>query len=295
MSSGGGTGLPTTEVASVVYAAGELNLYAAVADVRDEAGAASTNDGRIARIIHAASREVDRYCNRHFWVESETRYFDVWRDHENRYWIDDVLSVTSLQTDSEDDDTFDGETWTAGTDYHLGPDNRWPKQFLRGARNAVYSLPERAERYLKIVGLFGYGDGTRSTPYDLAGCTGTVADTTGTALVQSTEKLKAGQTVLVESEQMYVSAVSGVNATVRRAVNGTTASAHAAAAVYVYRYPADVVRVVEWMAGVTFKDEVRAGMQMEVIGDYTYQRSSSLYKQIETQMDRVLYGYRRMV
>ncbi len=60
--------------------------------------------------------------------------------------------------------------------------------------------------------------------------------------VASGAALAVGQTILVESEQMYITAISTNTLTVRRGVNGTTAAAHATDTdVYVCLYP-DCVR-----------------------------------------------------
>ena len=50
-----------------------------------------------------------------------------------------------------------------------------------------------------------------------------------------------GQTVLIESEQLYVTAISTNDLTVVRGINGTTASTHADGTdISIYRYPETV-------------------------------------------------------
>ena len=51
-----------------------------------------------------------------------------------------------------------------------------------------------------------------------------------------------GETILIESEQLYISAISTNDLTVERGVNGTTAAAHNDVTdISVYRYPEEVV------------------------------------------------------
>ena len=51
------------------------------------------------------------------------------------------------------------------------------------------------------------------------------------------------QTILIESEQLYVTAISTNDLTVTRGVNGTTATAHADSTdISIYRYPDPVVQ-----------------------------------------------------
>jgi hypothetical protein len=96
-----------------------------------------------------------------------------------------------------------------------------------------------------MTGVFGHGDGNSATPYASSGVTVTVATTTGTTLTLSAENtLQAGHTIRVESEQMYVTAVStngALTATVVRGVNGTTVVAHSAKTAFIYKYPGPVV------------------------------------------------------
>jgi len=64
-----------------------------------------------------------------------------------------------------------------------------------------------------------------------------------TASVTSGADFAVGQTVLVESEQMLVTGVSGNDLTVTRGLNGTTAAGHASGVgVSILRWPAPVER-----------------------------------------------------
>lgn len=250
-----------------------MNWYTSLDDVKTRLGiTATTDDALLGMLIEQASRDADEYCGRHFYVETSTRYFDTqkWRD---RFSMDDVLSISTFTVDAELDDTWDGETWDA-TDYYLLPYNTWPKTMVVVAREGDYWLPENTVRYAKITGSFGYGDGARQSPVDSITQTITVASTTGTSVTASASGIKAGWTLLVGTEQMFVSAVSGTTLTCKRGVNGTTAAIHAAAAASVYCYPSNVKRYAEIIASMEYIDRLRHGVIQERIGNYSYQRTT---------------------
>ncbi len=86
------------------------------------------------------------------------------------------------------------------------------------------------------VGRCGIIIGTPTT-----GITATAVNGTTTSVTVSAAGILAvGHTILVESEQIYITAISGTTLTVRRAVNGTTGAAHSAKAVSIYQYPAPI-------------------------------------------------------
>ena len=73
--------------------------------------------------------------------------------------------------------------------------------------------------------------------------TGAVADASvGEVAVPSGSSATAGQTLLIDEEQIYVRETASGTLKVDRGVNGTAATAHdAGSAVYVFEYPAPVV------------------------------------------------------
>jgi hypothetical protein len=252
-----------------------MNLYATLTDIKVRLDiTAATDDAVLLAYLEAASREVDNLCHRHFYVETATRYFDTRSDFAELL-IDDVLSVTTFTTDSELDGTYDGETWTEGptNDFVLWPWNTWPKTEIQVAVQGDYSLPKNAKRYLKIIGLFGYGDGKSATPYEAAGVTVTVANGVLTTItVSANDVIEPGHTILAGTEQMYVSAVGVLSFTAERGVNGTTGVAQAGAAASIYRYPKLITQAVEIAAGDLYNNEGTEGFSAERIGDYSYQK-----------------------
>lgn len=248
-----------------------MNLYNTLGAVKSVLGLTGTTyDTRILIHLEDASRRIDAFCNRVFYTRDGTRYFDG--RHGVRVYTDDFLSVTSVTTDSELDNTFDGETWVDGTDFVAWPDNSYPKLGLHALPDGNYSWLD-AERYVKMTGTWGYGDGRRSSPWDSLTATATVADTTTTTLTLSSDtgEVSPGQTLLCEDEQLYVTAVSTVTVTVERGVNGTTAAAHTAgSALSKARYPIAVEMAVVHVAINLMARAPKAGFKSERIGDYSY-------------------------
>lgn len=274
------------------------NLYATLADIKNELGETSTDatrDAILIGMIEDASRQVDQYCLRHFYVRIATKYLDVVEPRNVQ--IDDCLSISALTTDSEGDGTFDGETFTQGEtgDYVLWPDDAWPKLAIVPAVDPTYSFTRRA-RYIKAVGLWGYGDGASATPYTSTGLTGTLSDasdTTITASADASSTIYAGHTLLIESEQVYVTAVATTTITVERGINGTTAAAHTTAAMSRYKYPREVTRYVIECAKDLYIMRKTGDFQMEMIGQYQYQRAGS--KMTEYRTGELLGKYVRLV
>lgn len=267
------------------------NCYAVVDDVRARLGiTVTTEDPILLSLIEAASRRIDNDCNRHFYIWSGTRYFDG--ADGTKLWIDDFLSLSALVADTDADYDWTDQVWVEGTHWSAWPYNKYPKRRIDVLPNSIYSLTD-TPRLLKGTGLWGYGDGT-STSYKAAGITGTVATTSGTSLTLNTSNgVKAGQTILLDSEQMFVVSVSTTTATVERAVNGTIAATHTASQIYIYQYPADLSRLCLLMAIEAYKVEPTAGMLSENIGDYSYSRVSAITDTIQKTIDRVESKYIR--
>lgn len=272
-----------------------MNCYGTLDGIKSDLGLGVTTwDGDLVSILEAASREIDNWLGRFFYVLEGTRYqTPVLLGGTYELPLDvDLLEVDALTTDSEQDGTYDGETWVENTDFWTWPDNVWPKTRIRLTRFGNYGF-SGVDRYVKIVGSWGFGDGVRAIPIKSAGANLTAADATTTAAtVSAIGQIQVGHTLLVEAEQMFVSAVSGTNLTVKRAVNGTTGAAHAAAAASIYEYPADIARFGRWLAAHEFKTRASAGFSQERMGDYFYTRMPN---DVPQSMLRCLGPYRRCI
>src|SRR3990167_2327012 len=201
-------------------------------------GATDTaDDAEIDLALDTVSREIDTYCGRHFYPATRTLYFKA--QSATRLLLPvDLLAVTTLKTDPNGDRTYT-DTWTT-SDYDLEPVNALfespPRPYweILSRSDGDYSFPTTA-RGVQIVGSYGYSD-RKKTP---ASTTSEVLDATETGVdVTTGTDFEVGQTILVESEQMWVSAISSNTLTVTRGVNGTTAATHVtASAIQIYEYP----------------------------------------------------------
>lgn len=147
--------------------AGIVNGYATVAQVKahyDPSGAGgSLDDAIIEDKITAASRILDEECKTRFYTTAadETRYYTA--DESDELWLNDgairdILSITTLATDDDEDRVY--ETTWATTDYDLRPFNAGldglPYTHIKVTPNGRYSFPVGVEKGVKIVGKFGH-------------------------------------------------------------------------------------------------------------------------------------------
>lgn len=269
-----------------------MNLYAHLNTFKSPRGITSTaKDEEILRILGAVSREIDDRCKRHFYAVSAARFFGPGAAGYCR--VDDLLGVSEVATDPAGDASY-SQVWTE-FDYRLEPANRYPKTELRTMPHGTKCFVG-LDRYVRVTGIFGYGDGYSASPWRTTSLTGTVANATGTTLTLSgSGGVYAGMTLLQDAEQLYVSAVSGTSATVVRGVNGTTAEAHAGAAVKVAVYPAQVEGAVLQLASSLFSLVGREAVRDITIGEYreTLVSDARLRDQLDDMLGtlvRPLYG-----
>lgn len=265
-----------------------MNCYATLTQLKADLGISGTSDDtRLLAMLEAASRHVDNFCDRHFYVKSEARYFD---GGKSPLLVDDLLSITTLKLDNDQDLAY--EDIMAATDYELYPLNTFPKGIIKISADSDYAdFAEDVVKGVEIDGDWGYGNGLSATPYKASGTTVTVANATSTAVTAGDgTKLAVGQTILAGSEQMFIRAISGNNLTVERAVNGTTGSAHAGATAYIYEYPDAIVHACIMIAARMFGTRGKT-FESERLGDYSYKMASEGVIGAENAL---LNGYRRM-
>ena len=84
-------------------------------------GATPTGSDQVVmeQVIEGVSRWIEAYCGRRFYPTTETRYYTAMFGDE--LFVEDLISLTSLQTDEGGDRTYE-YTWAA-TDYDLLPDD----------------------------------------------------------------------------------------------------------------------------------------------------------------------------
>ena len=213
----------------------------------------TTFDTAITNLMVAASRLADELTHRRFYVESKTLYF---RGAGTKIFFDeDILTITTLKTDEDGDGTFEN-TLTENTDFIVEPLNHYPKTWAEIMPQGSYgSFGAGRIRGVELAGVFGYGDGVSETPYvdggtDVNDASMTAAQTTCT--IDDGTKFGAGQTILIDNEQLYISSISTHVLTVIRGVNGTTAATHADDSdVYIYQYhpmveEAVLIQTIKW-------------------------------------------------
>jgi len=257
------------------------HTYATSDDLRDYLAGTSyssawTSDaGAIRRILEASSRRIDDYCGGGtFGPQTQTRYYDIgWgtlRDSPQYTTASDTESLT-MTTSTAGVIPLDGwmvtpttvtaygatdratsETLTEGygNDFFLMPYNFTPKTILKLNEDTAKSL-DAGQQTLSIVGEWGYTANTISVTTSDA-----IGSTTATSVsVTSATNLGPAQTILVDSEQLYITAISGNTLTTERGVNGTAAATHSGGAtLYRYDYPELVVQACLDLSKIVFRD-----------------------------------------
>lgn len=192
----------------------------------------TTDDVAMLRVLEAASRRVDAWCGRSgFGSGFGPRIASNVYDHDGSSYLelrDDFLTVTSVTSGGTTGDVQ--VAIAAGTDYMVVPASA-PARALRfpGLGSGTIGV---GYQVMTVGGTAGYGAETEAV-----GTCGT-ATASATTLTLTAGSAYPGTTLLVGSEQIYVTASAGGTAlTVTRGVNGTTAAVHSSgAAVSRYRY-----------------------------------------------------------
>ncbi len=186
-------------------------------------------DDRLLALLEDVSRLIDGYCNRHFYVLTTTRRFDG--DGVSVLNVPDLISLTTLKTDEDKDRTYE-LTWNS-SDYLLYPLNAEPQQPWGRPYTRVLVDVEGGSRRVfpaggptvQIAGKWGYREVTQDSGADINEG-GSFSSTDTTLTVTDGSKFSVGDTLLIDNESLYVSAISTNDLTVARGVNGTTAAAH---------------------------------------------------------------------
>jgi len=237
-----------------------MNSYANVAEFK---GALLTNvgvtthDARLREILESVSRTVDEYLGRFIHSQIDTRYFSG--NGNSRMTLPwDLIAVTTLKEDTTQDATYD-TTWAA-TDYLLRPYDAvptgraylpntkpyWQIEIDQRSTGSKSNFPQN-QRQFELVGKFGYAEssvdstGTVNETYTSTDVTLTVSDGTLFSIAQM---------LLIESEQLYITAIATNDLTVQRGINGTTGASHASGvAISIIEYPNPIREAVLLEAG----------------------------------------------
>lgn len=261
------------------------NTYVGIDDLKSRMGiSGTTNDTTLWMTLHAASRAVDRFCNRHFFSLEAVRLFDI--DDPSGLSIPDLAKVTEVLEDSDGDRVF--ETTRAASEYALYPLNSSPETSLGRPFTEIRSdLGVGVDDFsigrsrLSIEGSWGYRFHVGESGSAVTSGGG-ISSLVTVVPVDAVVEIQAGMTILVGDEQMFVRYVNGTNLTVRRAMNGSAAATHAdSTAISFIEFPAEVIEATSLLAARYWKSKdatsagfagatgfgqvrVRAGFDVEV-------------------------------
>lgn len=218
----------------------------------DEAGVDGTTslDAILARSVDEVSREFENETHREFAATLGTRYLQRHpRTCGDELWLDqDLASISGLTVDDDGDGTYE-LTLVENTDYFVEReddlDSNTPIVCLTLNRNGTQlSSWPTAYRAVKVTGLWGYSYELQDATVDTA----EVLDTTETDItidLTAATLIFPGDTIVIESEQMEVTAVATTTLTVVRGINGTAAATHVTDSdIYVRRYPRDIEEII---------------------------------------------------
>jgi hypothetical protein len=134
--------------------------YATLAQFKAAVGITdTTDDTALQNVLDATDTLIDLHCDRKtgFGTASETRYYTP--EAFNYVLVDDLVSVTTLQTDDNADGTYE-TTWSSATDYKLAPINAaldgWPYDVIETSVTVPRSFPKNVYLGVKLVGVFGF-------------------------------------------------------------------------------------------------------------------------------------------
>ncbi len=225
---------------------GIMNIYATPASLKRRVGIADmTHDATLWHLLHVASRIVDGFCGRRFYVSTESKRFDV-RDR-NGVHVDDLIEVAQVVEDWDGDGVF--ERVRHRSEYVLYPldanptsPHGLPFHVIRTSRRSSGRCFPSGRAAVQVSGRWGY----RSHCVPL----GAYVSNSGTQLTAASRSVRvdddaglmAGQTILIDHEQMFVKQVGSSLMNVVRGVNGTPATNHLdGSEVKVLQFPAEVV------------------------------------------------------
>lgn len=241
----------------------------------DILGIPEDKNERLLQLLENVSREIDKYCHRHFYPLLDTKYFSGIKTRPLKYphVLDsgvvamgflaiagepkaflpgDLISVTSLKEDTNGDGTYPTE-WVS-SDYYLFPRDAKPtgpidkvspytKIEVNTLSNGNYSVFKIGQYVYKLEGKWGYCDVTLDTGQQVADADGMIK-TQLTVTVADGDEMKVGWTCLIDDEQIYITAIDSETnkCTIQRGINNTEAATHAKnTSIYRYLYPGGVV------------------------------------------------------
>lgn len=224
------------------------HTYATVAEANDylTSGGSTKFTGESAAIValkravlESVSKRIDDVCRRSafgsgFGPRVGTNKYDG--DGTNLLLLkDDLLgtptafTVAPMTASSTVSPVVDTDYYLSNVLGYTGPP--WRQVILHRLGSPTYF--GQGYRTVSITGSWGYSNVTVT----LAATASAIASTSTTSVTMSgVTECSPGQTLLIDSEQLYVTSISGSVLTVVRGANGTTAATHAGGAIASYVY-----------------------------------------------------------
>ena len=166
-------------------------------------------DATIDRIIEASARRIDRQTRRFFIPRTETRLYRWPREQSSRgyvLWVDQgLISVTTLQTKAQDS----SPTTIAASDFFVEPNNTGPpfnRIEIDLSSSAAFEAGDTPQRSISVTGSWGFSNDTRSAGTVASGLASSA--TASSFVASDSSLLDVGDTMLIESEQVFISNVA---------------------------------------------------------------------------------------
>ena len=245
------------------------NTYGDLTTLKSPAFLNTPDDGhdlRLLGMLETASRWIDGYCDRHFFVSEGKRRFDG--TGRVVLAVTDLVSAVEVRVRHGSTGRWVG--WNSGDwlAYPLNaaptePDGRPYTRIVATAGGRRFPLSRGG---VIVAGAWGYGDVREDTGLQVSGA-GASAEGTEITVAASgavSASLSAGHTVRIGDEQMHVTGAAddgqgGTTLTVQRGVNGTMPATHAVGSVIsVYRYPSAVTEACLQQAAIWWRERVGA-------------------------------------
>ena len=166
------------------------------------------NDASIDRLIESASRDVEQLTKRRFIPKTQTRLYrwpSRWAVGDTLWLDEDLISVSTLQSEAQNS----SPTTISSSDYFLEPVNTAPpynRIEIDISSDASFSSGDTPQRSISVAGSWGFSNDTESVGTVASGL---AADATATSMVASNGSqisgINVGDTLLIESEQLFVS------------------------------------------------------------------------------------------
>ncbi len=225
---------------------GILNVYATPASLKRRVGIADTShDATLWHLLHVASRIVDGFCSRRFYVSSESKRFDVrYRDGVR---VDDLIEVAQVVEDWDGDGIF--ERVKHRSEYVLYPldanptsPHGIPFHAIRTSRRSSRRRFPSGRAAVQVTGRWRYRSHFVSLGAYVSNSGEPLTAASRSIRVDDDAGLLTGHTIKIDNEQMFVTQVGSSLMNVVRGVNGTSAAQHAdASELKVLQFPAEVV------------------------------------------------------